>query len=197
MSKLKLYIDFDCTITNTIGAIVSLYNEDFQYYSDFVEVNPDDVCTWGFEECNCATSEYINTYFNQPRFFKRLNFIDEYTYKAIKDLTYYYDICVVSHGYSPNLRAKEEWVEKHLPFVDFLGVNLKYHPDKSCVDMSDGVFIDDGSNNLKTSNAAYKICFGKEYPWNKDWNGLRVFDWWKLYNHLVTYAIRKGEEINE
>lgn len=196
-NKLKLYLDVDLTLTDTISAIISLYNEDFQYYSDFVEVKPENVQTYGFEECKCTTKEYINTYFNQKRFFDRLKLMDDYTYKAVSELTEYYDITIVSHGYSPNLRAKEEWIKNNLPMCKFIGVNLKQHRDKSCVDMSGGVFVDDGANNLETSNAALKICFGKEYPWNKDWTGIRVSDWWTLYNKLVNYAERKVDEIDE
>lgn len=193
-NKLKLYLDFDCTIVDTIGCVVKLYNEDFKYYSDFKAIDPDNVYTWDFKECNCATKEYIDLYFNHPRFFENLMFIDNWTKSAIDHLAQYYDITIVSHGYSPNLRAKEEWIRNNLPMVKFIGVNLKKNPDKSCVDMSNGVFIDDGANNLKTSNAEYKICFGKKYPWNKDWNGKRIDDWYKLYRDLIAYAEYKISE---
>lgn len=184
-NKLKLYCDLDCTITATIAAIISLYNEDFKYYSDFVEINPEEVNTWGFDECNCATKEYIDTYFNQQRMFDRLEFIDECTYSVLFGLKDYFDITVVSHGYSPNLRAKEIWLKKNLPWVDFIGVNLKEYPDKSCVDMSNGIFIDDGANNLLNSNAIKKYCFGKVYPWNKDWTGARFTHWRDLREQLM------------
>lgn len=183
--KLKLYLDFDLTLVSTIAAIVSMYNEDFKYYSDFVEINPDDVCTWGFEECNCSNKEYIDTYFNQQRMFDRLEFIDEHTHDALLELANYYNIIVVSHGYSPNLRAKEIWIRNNLPFVKFIGVNLKHYPDKSCVDMSDGIFVDDGANNLKTSNAMKKYCFGKVYPWNEEWTGQRFYNWKYLKEQLI------------
>ena len=53
-----LYLDFDCTIVNTIKAIVSLYNEDFKYYKNFKYINWIDINTWNFTECNCASAEY-------------------------------------------------------------------------------------------------------------------------------------------
>ena len=71
-----LYLDFDCTIVNTIKSIVSLYNEDFKYYKNFKHINWSDINTWNFTECNCASAEYINTYFNQQRFFDRLEYMD-------------------------------------------------------------------------------------------------------------------------
>ena len=67
-----LYLDFDCTLVNTIKSIVSLYNEDFKYYKKYEYIHWTDVRTWDFLECNCAKPEYINTYFNQQRFFDSL-----------------------------------------------------------------------------------------------------------------------------
>lgn len=100
-----------------------------------------------------------------------------------------YNIIIVSSGYSPNICAKQIWINNNLPFCEFIGVNMKEYKDKSHVDMSDGLFIDDSAKNLETSNAKYKICFGDEYPWNKDWNGIRCVNW-----HDVKNEIKKIEE---
>ena len=43
--------------------------------------------------------------------------------------------------------------------------------------MSDGVFIDDSSHNLVTSNALVNVCFGDVYSWNEDWTGFRCKNW--------------------
>lgn len=36
---MKLYIDFDGVIVNTIKAIVSLYDEDFKYYDNYKKID--------------------------------------------------------------------------------------------------------------------------------------------------------------
>ena len=110
MSKPKIYCDYDSTIVNTIKAIVDLYNEDFKYYKKFEYIHWTDIRTWDFLECNCAKPEYINTYFNQQRFFDRVEFMDnaEEVLNRLKDK---YEIIIVSMGYSPNLRAKEYWIK--------------------------------------------------------------------------------------
>ena len=173
-------MDFDGTIVNTIECIVDLYNEDFSYYSDFKHVDWCDVNSWGFTECACADPGYIDKYFNQPRFFRRIDFMSNADV-IIPLLAKKYNIYVVSHGYSPNLRLKKVWTELHMPYVkEFIGVNLKEHEDKSCVDMSGGTFIDDSAKNLLTSSAATKICFGDEYPWNKEWNGMNCVNWYDV-----------------
>ena len=179
----KLYIDFDGTIVNTIKAIVDLYNEDFQYYKKFKPINWWEINTWDFTECNCATPEYINTYFNQQRFFNRIEYMD-WAKKILDELSDDYDITIVSSGYSPNLVAKALWINNNLPYCKFIGVNLKEYKDKSHIDMSDGIFIDDSSHNLITSNAKINICFGDKYEWNKDWIGIRCANWHDIKSFL-------------
>lgn len=187
-----LYVDFDGTLVATIDAITELYNEDFQYYKDFHYVNWWTVNTYGFEECNCAPQGYIDLYFNQPRFFNILHFMP-WAERAINELSQYYNIKIVSHGYSPNLRQKEVWIKKRFSFVEFIGVNLKEYSDKAHIDMSDGLFIDDSSKNLFTSNAKDKICFGETYNWNKDWMGKRLYNWAEIRQYLLGI----GEEVTK
>ena len=183
LDKSKIFLDYDGCIVNTIKCICSLYNEDFQYYKNFVPINWWEVNTWDFAECNCATPEYINTYFNQQRFFDRIEYMD-WAEKILDILNEYFEITIVSSGYSPNLIAKEKWINEHLSYCNFIGVNLKEYKDKSHIDMFDGIFIDDSASNLETSNATIKICFGDEYPWNKKWDGIRCANWHEVENYI-------------
>ena len=179
-----IYLDFDNTIVNTTEAICTLYNEDFCYYKKFKPVSWYDIETWCFKECSCATKEYINTYFNQPRFFEKVQFI-YYAKETIEKLAQEYNIKIVSMGYKPNLRLKKEWIKKNLPGIDFIGVNLKKHKDKCHIDMSNGVLIDDNVNMLITSNAQGKICFGETYKWNEEWTGIRAINWVDVGKQLL------------
>lgn len=179
----KLYLDFDGCIVDTISSIVDLYNEDFKYYKKFKPVKSYEINTWNFEECNCATAEYINTYFNQQRFFDRLNYMD-WAKEVLDKLKEKFEITIVSSGYSPNLIAKDIWIRNNLPFCKFIGVNLKEYKDKSHIDMSGGIFIDDSMSNLATSNAWFNICFGDVYSWNEEWKGIRCYNWNDVYQLL-------------
>lgn len=179
----KLYLDFDCTIVNTIKSIVDLYNEDFKYYKKYKYINWTNVNTWNFLECDCASPEYINTYFNQQRFYDNLEFIDN-AKEVLKRLSEKYEIVIVSMGYSPNLKGKEIWIKENIPYAKFIGVNFKEYSDKSHIDMSDGVlYIDDNEKNLNT-NAKENICFGDLYEWNENWNGKRIYNWNELEKYL-------------
>lgn len=184
-NKPDLFIDFDGCITDTITSIVSMYNDDFQYYKNFEEINPDDIKTYGFEECNCASKEIINTYFNTKRFFDNLEFMPN-ALTVLSLLARDFNIKIVSHGFSPNLAAKRIWLEKYLPCAELIGINLKEHSDKKCVDMSGCIFIDDKVSNLDSSNAKHKIIFGKKYPWNEEENGYtRCENWVDLYKEII------------
>ena len=182
MKKPKIFVEYDNTITNSTKAIVDRYDEDFKYYKKFEYIHWTDIRTWDFLECNCAKPEYINAYFNQQRFFDIVEFMDnaEEVLKRLKDK---YEIIIVSMGYSPNLRAKEYWIKEHIPYAKFIGTNFKKHNDKSHIDMSDGIFIDDNAKYLNT-NAKYQVCFGDIYDWNENWEGKRCFNWYEVEKYL-------------
>lgn len=183
--KTNLFIDFDGVIVNTIVAICSLYNDDFQYYKKFKKINPDDIKTYDFEECNCASKKVIDTYFNTNRFFDNLEFMPS-ALTILPLLARDFNIKIVSHGFSPNICGKRIWLEKHLPCAELIGINLKEHTDKKCVDMRGCIFIDDKVNNLDSSNAKHKIIFGKKYPWNEKEHGYtRRENWVDLYKEII------------
>ena len=181
--KKKIYIDFDSTIVNTIKAIVSLYNEDFKYYEDFRFVHWTDINTWTFTECNCTDWEYINSYFDQQRFFDRVEFMDN-AKEVLDRLKDDYKIIVVSICSYPNLIAKEKWIEKNMPYAKFKGIRYEKHKDKSHIDMSKSILIDDKEHILTSSNAKYKICFSDKYKWNENWNGKRCYNWTEVEDYI-------------
>lgn len=183
--KKKLFIDFDGTLVNTIKTICTLYDDDFKYYKDYKKIDWSEIETWDFTELNCASREYINYYFNQPRFFRNIEYMP-WAKETINKLSELYDIKIVSMGFRPNLLGKQKWLSENFPDCELIGVNFKKHSDKSHIDMSGSILIDDSANNLETSNAETKICFGDEYEWNNNWEGIRCANWcdvWRLLNN--------------
>lgn len=169
-----------------------MYNSDFQYYKNYTPIKPEDIKTYGFEECNCASPEIINTYFNTQRFFDNLEFMPG-AIVVLSWLAKHFNIKIVSHGFNPNLAAKRKWVEKNIPCAEFIGINLKEYSDKSSIDMSGCIFIDDKVSNLESSNAKHKIIFGKEYPWNEDETGeyIRCKEWCYLHQKVMKLAFNE------
>ena len=190
---MDIYIDFDGVIVNTIKAIVSMYNEDFKYYKGFKKIDYRTINTWGFEELTLADKKTIDHYFNRERFFTRLEFMPG-VYEVLKELAKKHKIYIVSMGYSPNLKGKEEWLQKNMPFVKLIGCNYKEYSDKSHINMSDGIFIDDLSKNLQTSNAKYRILYGKNFSWNENWDGLHFENWLEIFTYINNIA--ETENIN-
>ena len=199
MSKTKLFLDFDNTIVDTIAAVVSLYNEDYSSHDGFVPINPKDVTSWEFKECNLATYEEIDKYFGDERFFQRIKLYLG-ARQALRSLSRMYDIAIVSHGYAKNLKLKEKWVKDKLfkeifdssCNAEFIGVDWKEYSDKSHVDMSDSIFVDDSIKNLETSNAKYKILYGEYMDWNNMNNEfIRCKNWKNLRKQILFVGLRR------
>lgn len=192
MSRPKLFLDFDNTIVDTIAAVVSLYNEDYVSHEGFVQVDPKDVTSWEFTECNLATYEEIDKYFGDKRFFQRVKLYPS-AGQVLRSLSHRYDITIVSHGYASNLKLKEEWVKDKLfkeifdnsCNAEFIGVDWETHNDKSHVDMSNSIFVDDSIRNLETSSAKYKILYGEYMDWNNtNIEFIRCKNWLDLNNQI-------------
>ena len=191
----RIICDIDNTLINTIATITNLYNDDFKWYSKFQHVDWHDVKTWVFEELELASRDYINHYFNQPRFFKEAVFMDNAV--EVIDRLYQrgYEIVFCSMCYSPNGRGKELFLKEYFPYAKFINVNMKEYPDKSHLDMSDAIFLDDSGENLRTSNAAIKVCFGENLPWNENYDGDRCYSWLDFEEFIND--LEKGGLIND
>ena len=182
----RIFIDLDGVVIDTIRTIVGIYNEDHAQYKNFRMAVPSDIKTWDFDELELESREYIDSYFNQPRFFKSEHLKWMMGAKWIINKLHDnldYKIIFCSSGSYPNLQLKRQWIDRQFFYADFIPVEMPTYADKSHVDMSgEGtVFIDDVSKNLITSNAETKICFGETYSWNEDWDGIRCRDWIEVY----------------
>lgn len=161
-----------------------MHNEDYRYYPNYQYIHWTDISTWDFIECNCAKSKHIKRYFTQPRFFEKVEFTDN-AKEVLNRLKDKYEIIIVSMGIQPNLFGKEIWIKDNLSFAKFIGINMEDYKDKSHINMSDGILIDDEQRYLDSSNAKVKICFGEEYEWNEYWKGKRCFNWTEVEKYLM------------
>ena len=189
--KPTAFIDLDCVTLETIEAVVSMYDDDFHNHPDYKKVNWEDINSWDFLELSLANKEIIDGYFVQQRFFDKVKMITG-AKETIDYLSQFYNIVFVSHGEYLNLYLKEKYITKHFPYAKFVGVILSEHYDKSCVDMygSGNIFIDDIPKNIRGSNADIRICFGRDYDWNKDFksneeeNIFRMHTWNEVFKFV-------------
>lgn len=191
---MKIYIDMDGVFWDTVQTICNLYNDDFSLYPGFKMIAPWKVNSWKFEELELADWDYLDHYFSQPRFFEDILPMP-LACSTCEILTLDYDIVFVTIGTKANLEGKRRWLADNFEAkYDFIGLDINEYHDKSSVDMSDGIFIDDSSSNLKTSNAAVKICYGQKLQWNEDWDGMRLKYWTDVYEFIINYDPTIGEE---
>lgn len=190
MSKTKLFIDCDDTVWNAIHTYVHVYNLLYQYHKDYKRANWEDVSEWNYTKTCHLTADNTNEIFESPLFFKYIKVFPN-AVETLKKLSEKYQIITISVGTQRNISNKSLWIEQNLPFIEnsiylFNGGNCK--ADKSMIDMSGGIFIDDHQNNLYGSNADIRICYTneyREYKWNKGWVGLKVGNWKEIEEMLL------------
>lgn len=163
--KIKhIYLDFDETCVNSIDSVLIQLNR--RYGTNY---NMYDVNTWNFNNIfpNIVSIE-IEEIFDSREFFDRLTYKDGVGKFIEKHLDI---ITIVTKGNAMNLLLKELWIKHKFPTIDFVGLEGTVM-DKSMVKMGLGALhIDDNQDNLKSTDAEYKIMFVnvENAEWNDKW----------------------------
>jgi 5'(3')-deoxyribonucleotidase len=189
MNKKKLFVDFDGTITDSARAFCDAYNltycnKDNFTPADYTKVNRYDLA----DQCTLvSTQEKVREIFACYEFWSWLDFMDG-AKNALEKLNEKYELFICSIGTNLNLSRKAKWIERYLPFIKkcILINNGNNTMDKSIIDMSGGILIDDVAKNLVSSNAECKICFGKIHPWNEELPNdcVRAETWSEVENYI-------------
>lgn len=180
MSKRKLFVDFDSTVVDSIKAYCDTYSDLSFLDERFKMPDHTKVQRWDLKD-ECSLCDDPQKIFSNELFFKNLKKFDDVD-EVLQELKTEFDITIVSIGTYQNISHKARYVEKHFPYINN-AILLCMHDvvmDKSIIDMSGGIFIDDHVKNLVSSNAKDKICYVNDAdtkPWNKDWNGYYCFSW--------------------
>lgn len=159
MNRPKLFVDFDNTIAESTKCVCSMLNNIYHK-----NVDAQDITRYDFRDRFPKTNaEEVEKLFASQEFFESLKFYPNCA-RALYELSYNIDIVIVSIGNKTNINRKKIWIADNLPFVsDFIGLILSEDKsnlsDKSCVDMSDGIVIDDHIECLRSTNARTKILF--------------------------------------
>lgn len=187
MSKLKLYLDCDDTITNSSETVVKIICKrygldktikdlkDFEYKSIYKDI---------------TTEEVVDIY-ESDEFWELVDLKDDF--KRVKDqLKELFDINIVTCGTEINFGKKKKFIDKHLE-MPMIGVSIYKEKrfDKSEVDMLGGIQIDDNHKCLQT-NASIKVLLKdfrinnlhKEFVEAGEENMYVVRDWFELLELL-------------
>lgn len=191
MEKKKLFLDFDNTLVNTNSVCIQMLNERYNtlftlgqlHRYDFGDLWPN------------VTSREVCDMFESREMFDRLNFIGN-SYEILSRAKEYFDIDIVTCGSVRNGLLKLEFIEDNCPFVDNVYVVDERKHDKSSVDMSGGIFIDDHIESLRSSNASVKIMY-KFYS-DGDWNQydnkdeIYVVNTWNEIEEMLNFYAKEG-----
>ena len=187
-TRLKLYLDVDDTILDSTEAVVEILNEK---YPENTHTADDIVST--FEEAYPKMKpEEMATLFSSETFFERVHFNKKFI-SFLKENRDKFDFAIVTKGNAENLRLKKKFFATFLPEATVIGLPFeagKSKFDKSFVDMSDGIQIDDRCECLDGSNAHMKclITNGRRTKWNiYRGNGESVYiftDWGEIGEFL-------------
>jgi len=188
--KKKLFLDFDSTIVDSIKSYCNYYNKVYQFDQGFKIAIAENVNQWDLRD-ECPLVDNPEFIFSNGYFFENLEFMPN-AYEVLERLSLQYELIICSIGTYDNISLKSLWIQRNLPFIknSILIVNDGCKMDKSVINMSDSIFLDDHANNLFTSNAEFKILFGKEYPWNTKWlkqGGRRIKSWLEIEPLLLKF----------
>ena len=186
MSKIKLYLDFDNTLVDSISAFCKVYSYKYRLHKDFIEPVPSLVKQWNFkDQCPLLQEEEVQDIFSSNDLFEYLKPIEDVKRVLLELQFKEFQLIVVSIGTYENISLKSTYISENFPFINdsILIVNGDGNMDKSII--KDGFLIDDNENNLFTSKAEIKICYGRQAEWNQNWKGLRCENWLEIKKLLL------------
>lgn len=169
----------DCVLSNTTEEVIKLYN---LYTGENLKMK--DIVEWDLRKA--VPEKHANLI---PDLFKNDRLWD--SIKPLPDSQYYlsklskkYDIYIVTSTPPESLKIKSEWLFKQYPFIK--RENLITCNNKQMIGVD--LLVDDYEENLINGNYS-KILL--TYPWNKKVDNkkygiLRVYDWWGIYNGVLT-----------
>ena len=171
--KIKLFIDADDTILKSSETTIDILNKKFNIIPSKTF---DDIHDWGYRSIyGQCTDEIINDVYDSDEFFEQ----------------------VVTKGHEKNIKNKEKYFKKHLPRAKVIGCKFKSCDDKkydkSHIDMSHGIQIDDRTDCLMGTNSDTKILFKNkaERYWNQI-NGtnedIYIANEWKEIIDILEFA---------
>lgn len=165
---MKIFIDFDGTLVDSISAICHMYNEDYYKEKNFSIARPKLVQQYNFvDQCTLLDLKNLENYFSSERFFNILRPLE--TKETLYTLNSIMSVTIVTIGTNKNISYKARYIEENYPGIKsiYLSQTIEDRINKALINMEDGILIDDYLINLDTSNAKIKYVYGPEREYNK------------------------------
>ena len=193
-NKLNLFIDFDNTIVDTTDAAVKIYNNYFN-----TNINSLDIENYSMEPFISLNEKERSDLFCKDSLYEILKPFDNVhnILKNLRDSNLFNKIYLVTNCSAKSIPHKIKWLKDNnfdnlFDGKLYLDVNQGYN--KSMINMSNSILIDDHRENHLTSNAKYKLSFQydkRKQNWGPEpQDGVIVFRKWDngIYYYLEHIA---------
>lgn len=174
---MEIIIDLDSTIINTSKTLLNIYN--YENRSN-LEFNPNH--KWDFD--GLFPNEYNSRafqLFTEKIFYDFVEVIPN-AIEVINRLAKNNSITIATKHHPLRIPNTNNFINKF-----FKNVGIKYLNSFDKSELNGDVFIDDRIDCLDSvkNNFKYILCFGN-YDWNKDWNGIRFYDWLEIEKFICS-----------
>lgn len=160
--KQKIYWDVDDVVLNTTETIVDLINNKYRLPNNLECKSMSDCKDWGYKSLwRGMTKQQQMELFEGSDFWEAVKIKPQF-YELVKTgILDEYDNIFITKGTVYNLFKKKEYLYEQCDlkeaFNKFQYIGLTDEDEKSSINMSDGIQIDDNYYNLKDTNARLKI----------------------------------------
>ena len=192
---MRIFLDCDDTIINSSECIIDLLNK-----KNGTNKTIKDLKDFHYRSIDkTLTNEAVVKLFDSDEFWISVDYNSEFL--SVKDfIDSNFEVEIVSCGTELNLKRKRE---KLKPFgYKFTGILTDDDSNlcKNCVNMQDGIQIDDNMSSIENTNAAVKILFqnNNNFTWNRpkpNIDNLYVVQTWKEICQILEFFKKNPEFI--
>jgi 5'-nucleotidase len=177
-SMKTILIDMDSVICDLMSEWHRRYNEDYQ---DNLSV--ENLMCWRSEDyVKSECGEKIYDYLDQPGIFLHLKPLP-YAIEVLERLSLNYDVLIVTSSRTYAYTEKEQWVEKHLPFIGKNNLIFSHRKEMIRGDL----LFDDAPHNLIAFKNTGRTAIAMNYPYNASIDVPRVNNWLEFEKWLLTW----------
>ena len=193
--KINIYVDCDDTILHSSETVIDILNKRYRTNKTI-----NDLKDWNYRSIvSTITQDEILDIYCSDEFWDNVKNNEKFlaVYNKLKDKVNW---VVVSKGNYANLLKKQEYLDKHFDNIYFYGLLINGANDfnKSYIDMSDGIQIDDNINCLLSTNSSLKIIIRnyRDVYWNRipaHVDNLYSVDDWKQIDSILDFMLENRE----
>lgn len=185
---MKIAIDIDSTIIESIQMLVKIYN----YHNPNNKLVYYKKHDWNLTQIvgDKEGLKELFKYFDYEGFYNREFLCFTYgAWSVINKLSKTHEIIFCSKHQASRKPITTKFINEYFPNCGLVFVDN--FEDKCSIQCD--MIIDDKIECLENSVADYKVCFGN-YQWNKDWNGVRFTNWVDLEDCITILNIIDDKE---